>query len=1171
MSTKKKQTPVDGTTGNDIITATSADEIFDLKTGTDTITFDTTNGKSIGNNTVVFNDGEKLTLDLKGIYAVSSPYSVTSYQDGIHFAVSGEDLVISVPDRTTYGYGKIVTTKKYNPKTHIQTVTIKAYSYNYETGKYSKNPVYTTTYETLSHSTGTVTTYGRLIMGYNSGKCSGIDDDTTTYEDHHDTAEGIGELQDKVNWISSEQIVLKGAGKQLSDESSITLKINDNIIVDNLLTIEEAGNTGLINSSGPLYSIGTGIVSKGKTIKGSYLNENLFGTSGNDKIYAIGGKDHIYSGGGNDKIYLGDSSSVVTVYGYDSESPITAGDIIYGANSGDTLKFTDSTHLDYARSGNDLIIINDDYEIGFGNEYTFNNSEYENRAQKVTIKNFFKSDDKMETFKYDYYADHNKSITNITDTITNIDAENNILTYSENKQYRDDDNVFHDETEDGLTLNIKEFIKGKGKLKAKGENTVFVSTGKSTITTGNGDDTVYLSSKNETVNINGSGNKLISITDKLGSDTINITNRTDDTHININTKWATKDFYKVNDDLVITCYDKNRLNYAGNAVIKDYFKDTSKHNFVLDKVDIEEQLSSKGVLVYGNSTKKNNLKGTNFNDTIYGGTKVDTITTGNGNDKIYLGKGNDIIEINGSGDKLIVVNNGDGTDRIRFATGSDGVAKLKFDASDAISYERKDDDLILYRTYDKNSSVVSESTVIENYFSDNVNPSQLYVGYDILNNYSQTEYQATQFDTETALTKIQGNSKAPNDVVVENNQLYIGGKKDDNITINADVTNSAIFAGAGKDTITVSDGASASIHAGGGNDTIVINEANNVNLVFKSGEGNDTIEFKDTPTGTVTMDIYSAMDSYFKKGKLNYEKYASDLYKGVGGFTKDGNNLIYKNITTKGKIETITILNYFNNDNTVNENIPEINLTLHYTKDGVDYYAPEHITLKNKVISMININGEYNSGTNKTTFNGIDLASRNFYYYNGNGNAEINASIRDDYINLGLNNKTNVYIDDKKGDDVLILNTKNTNLRAFFNVGITTDEDGNLVSSTIKVSEEDANSDNLFFFNKKQFTASNVSKTLTDNSGVGVISINNHFKEDGAGDGHIEYLALGTDLENSKDVYFDNWIDSIKGSVANWLCEHNYTDTMAVFEANNTADITSLLNVYASVTGEVRG
>ena len=199
MSTKKKQTPVDGTTGNDIITATSSDEIFDLKTGTDTITFDTTNGKSIGNNTVVFNDGEKLTLDLKGIYEVSIPYSGTSYQDGIHFAVSGEDLIISVPDKTTYGYGKIVTTKKYSPKTHTYIATIKAYSYNYETGKYSKNPVYTSTYETLSSSTGTVTTYGRLIMGYNSGKCSGIDDyNNTTYEDHHDTAEGIGEFQNEV-------------------------------------------------------------------------------------------------------------------------------------------------------------------------------------------------------------------------------------------------------------------------------------------------------------------------------------------------------------------------------------------------------------------------------------------------------------------------------------------------------------------------------------------------------------------------------------------------------------------------------------------------------------------------------------------------------------------------------------------------------------------------------------------------------------------------------------------------------------------------------------------------------------------------------------------------------------------------------------------------------------
>ena len=110
-----------------------------------------------------------------------------------------------------------------------------------------------------------------------------------------------------------------------------------------------------------------------------------------------------------------------------------------------------------------------------------------------------------------------------------------------------------------------------------------------------------------------------------------------------------------------------------------------------------------------------------------------------------------------------------------------------------------------------------------------------------------------------------------------------------------------------------------------------------------------------------------------------------------------------------------------------------------------------------------------------------------------------------------------------------------------------------------------ANSDNLFIFNKKQFTSANVLKTLNNNSGVGVINIDNYFADGGeVGEGKIEKISVGSSVINEKTLSIEGWINEIKGAVASWLCENNYDSTTDVINSNNTNDINAMLKVYAS-------
>ena len=70
----------------------------------------------------------------------------------------------------------------------------------------------------------------------------------------------------------------------------------------------------------------------------------------------------------------------------------------------------------------------------------------------------------------------------------------------------------------------------------------------------------------------------------------------------------------------------------------------------------------------GTGTAKNEIDGTDGDDTLTGTRGDDVITCGKGNDKVKAGRGNDVIKC---GDGNDVVNGGPGNDRISGGTGND--------------------------------------------------------------------------------------------------------------------------------------------------------------------------------------------------------------------------------------------------------------------------------------------------------------------------------------------------------------------------------------------------------------------------------------------------------------------------------------------------------------------
>ena len=243
--------------------------------------------------------------------------------------------------------------------------------------------------------------------------------------------------------------------------------------------------------------------------------------------------------------------------------------------------------------------------------------------------------------------------------------------------------------------------------------------------------------------------------------------------------------------------------------------------------------------MYYKNKKATIFSGSNYGDYIRGTDKNDIITAGGGNDTIYTGQGNDTVIIDGSGDKTIYFEKG-GNKVIQLGEGVE-LGTLRLERNDGKSYVSlyriENNDFIQYRTYIEGDKFTTENTRFTGITGGDVT-------YDNImgsGNVTATLNLTNKLNSRPYLQLTQGNFKKANKISTKTNtnNLVLGGKKKDTITLNG--LEDLVYSGAGADKITVNgEFGSDTVRAGGGNDTIILNGKGNGVDVY-AGKGNDKI------------------------------------------------------------------------------------------------------------------------------------------------------------------------------------------------------------------------------------------------------------------------------------------------------------------------------------------
>ena len=157
-----------------------------------------------------------------------------------------------------------------------------------------------------------------------------------------------------------------------------------------------------------------------------------------------------------------------------------------------------------------------------------------------------------------------------------------------------------------------------------------------------------------------------------------------------------------------------------------------------------------------------------------------------------------------------------------------------------------------------------------------------------------------------------------------------------------------------------------------------------------------------------------------------------------------------------------------------------------------------------------------------------------------------------DTYNVDLDKKTTLVVSDDAGNNVLALDTADKYIR-YFNVDLTEDAD---YSSDLVILDQST------FVDKKGNTIIKTAKTIGTEFAAGTVTVKDGVAIDADGDASaLANISIsGGTASNTKSI------EEIRDAVANWLTANDYTDSAAVFEAGDNADITSLMNVYTTGT-----
>ena len=436
-----------------------------------------------------------------------------------------------------------------------------------------------------------------------------------------------------------------GAGKDLIINKNYDYddeKYKDKITLKNYFASDDVSIGGVnINS---LYISGSG---------------KLNGTKYSDVIMGSNKADKITTGAGNDVVVAGKGKDTITIDGSGKKDLIfvdgDGNDTVIMDNKTAEVKLDLSEKNDgideYTKSGNDLIITTF-YENAKGKEV----------KETVTVKNVFDAT-KCDISKVSVKDYSLKSLDDeLNSTTLTVKGVRNVF---EGSKYKDE----------------------------------IVGTKKAdTITTGNGDDEIYAGKGNDTVTINGSGTKKISIGNGDGNDKI-IYSYNGAATANLVMNSTNTYFFKDTEDGV----DIVRM-YDSKGVIKQETTSVTKNGNLSVKIngtDISEmpKFEEDNIFELGSS------KDAAINDgkvIVIGNSKANKISLITEDSVVFAGKGNDEITVserNGESNTS-VVSGGKGNDIINFdMEGKAVVNHVSGDGNDTVSLLKKPSDLTINVDY----------------------------------------------------------------------------------------------------------------------------------------------------------------------------------------------------------------------------------------------------------------------------------------------------------------------------------------------------------------------------------------------------------------------------------------------------------------------------------------
>lgn len=467
------------------------------------------------------------------------------------------------------------------------------------------------------------------------------------------------------------------------------------------------------------------------------------------------------------------------------------------------------------------------------------------------------------------------------------------------------------------STNSKKYVKVKF---GSGDDTITLEDGNFNINTGKGNDIVTLGSGNSIVKLNsgentvnfGEGNSKVYAgkgSDEFVFDTATgsniIYNSSSKDSITFGTYYDDLDlkYYRMGKNLVIT---DDILSPDNTVTLSKFFKNKSK----LDSVThdgVEEKISDQLIYYSG----KGKIKGTSYNDALYGSDKKDTLYGYAGDDYLVGGKLNDKI-YSGTGENHIIVNNGDGHDALyvnKKATSN----TLVFDEGNNLTYSKSGKDLVVSAAYGTASAddPNNVSVTIKNYFTKD--------GDTAIKNELYTQFIGSEEETNL-VTSLREQGVTITGKINKKNTLYgaedydnyiTGGDKADKIY--AGEANNRIYGGKGNDKYYVEDAqfltSTTKIFDIEGNDTYTIDDLDS-SIYIQDDMGKDTLKIKDNLRYTMFFDVsvndtVAEYNSLFIVDNDNIRDMSIESY--TAGGIEIGNFFTSSGEYGAGRIEKITV------------------------------------------------------------------------------------------------------------------------------------------------------------------------------------------------------------------------------------------------------------------------